>query len=39
MAWFDSGGQPFKVTKRVDGVLQVYLKDIDGYWLEINNDL
>jgi lactoylglutathione lyase len=38
IAWFDSGGNPYKVTKRVDGVLQVYLRDPDGYWLEINND-
>jgi len=26
-----------KVTNRVDGVHQIYLKDPDGYWLEIND--
>ena len=25
-------------TRRTDGVLQVYLKDPDGYWIEINDD-
>ena len=27
-----------KITKRVDGVQQIYFKDPDGYWIEINND-
>lgn len=30
-------GQKMEVTKRVDGVNQIYLKDPDGYWLEIND--
>lgn len=30
-------GEKYAVTKRVDGVLQIYLKDPDGYWLEIND--
>lgn len=25
-------------TTRVDGIKQIYLKDPDGYWVEINND-
>lgn len=33
--WKGDGKTP---TKRVDGVLQIYLQDPDGYWLEINND-
>ncbi|MCK7557519.1 VOC family protein [Chitinophaga sedimenti] len=31
-------GEPKTVTKRVDGVKQIYLKDPDGYWIEINDD-
>ena len=30
-------GEPFTVTKRVDGVKQIYFKDPDGYWIEIND--
>ena len=30
-------GEKYAVTKRVDGVQQLYLKDPDGYWLEIND--
>jgi lactoylglutathione lyase len=30
-------GEKNTVTKRVDGVLQIYFKDPDGYWLEIND--
>lgn len=26
------------VTLRVDGVKQIYFKDPDGHWLEVNND-
>ncbi|WP_291909932.1 VOC family protein [Chitinophaga sp. CB10] len=31
-------GTPNAVTNRVDGVKQVWLKDPDGYWIEINDD-
>jgi lactoylglutathione lyase len=31
-------GQKMQVTNRVDGVHQIYFKDPDGYWLEINDD-
>ena len=30
-------GQKMQVTKRVDGVFQIYFKDPDGYWIEIND--
>ncbi|MEJ7586453.1 MAG: VOC family protein [Ferruginibacter sp.] len=30
-------GQKMEVTKRVDGVFQIYFKDPDGYWIEIND--
>lgn len=30
-------GEKYAVTKRVDGIQQIYLKDPDGYWLEIND--
>ena len=26
------------VTKRVDGIRQIYFKDPDGHWLEVNDD-
>jgi len=35
--WEDWAGTASAVTTRVDGVHQVYLKDPDGYWLEIND--
>ena len=35
--WEDWAGTPLAITTRVDGVHQVYLKDPDGYWLEIND--
>lgn len=31
-------GEKNKVTIRVDEVKQIYFKDPDGYWIEINND-
>jgi lactoylglutathione lyase len=31
-------GEPKKQTRRTDGVMQIYLKDPDGYWIEINTD-
>jgi lactoylglutathione lyase len=31
-------GEKKKITRRTDGVMQIYLKDPDGYWLEINDD-
>jgi lactoylglutathione lyase len=34
----DVKGNKNSVTTRVDGVKQVYFKDPDGYWIEINND-
>lgn len=30
-------GEKRAVTNRVDGVKQIYFKDPDGYWLEIND--
>jgi lactoylglutathione lyase len=30
-------GEKKAVTNRVDGVKQIYFKDPDGYWLEIND--
>ncbi len=30
-------GEKNAVTNRVDGVKQIYFKDPDGYWLEIND--
>ncbi len=33
----DVAGNLNKVTTRIDGVLQIWLQDPDGYWVEINN--
>lgn len=30
-------GQKKTITNRVDGVKQIYFKDPDGYWIEIND--
>src|SRR5687767_6974215 len=30
-------GEKMKITTRVDGVKQIYFKDPDGYWIEIND--
>jgi lactoylglutathione lyase len=30
-------GETNAITKRVDGVHQIYLRDPDGYWIEIND--
>lgn len=37
IAYEDWPGAPMSITTRVDGVHQIYLKDPDGYWLEIND--
>lgn len=31
-------GEVGEITNRVDGVKQIYIRDPDGYWLEINDD-
>lgn len=31
-------GAPQTVTRRVDGIKQIYFKDPDGHWLEVNDD-
>ena len=31
-------GAPNTVTNRVDGIRQIYFKDPDGHWLEVNDD-
>jgi lactoylglutathione lyase len=30
-------GEKMKITNRVDGVKQIYFRDPDGYWIEIND--
>ncbi|HVI46761.1 MAG TPA: VOC family protein [Chitinophaga sp.] len=34
----DWPGKANTINKRVDGVQQIYLRDPDGYWIEINDD-
>lgn len=31
-------GQKNTITRRVDGIQQLWLQDPDGYWIEINDD-
>ena len=33
----DWPGTPGKVNVRTDGILQIYLQDPDGYWIEVNS--
>ena len=35
--WEDVQGKLNSVTSRVDGVKQIWLRDPDGYWIEIND--
>lgn len=35
----DAQRKPNSVTTRPDGIKQIYFKDPDGYWLEVNNAL
>ena len=37
IAYENWAGDKMTVTKRVDGVQQIYFKDPDGYWIEIND--
>ena len=38
IAFGNWAGEPNMVTTRPDGIKQIYFKDPDGYWIEINND-
>lgn len=33
----DFTGTPGAITKRVDGVQQIWFRDPDGYWIEVND--
>ena len=37
LVWEDVNGKINTVSTRIDGVKQLWLKDPDGYWIEINN--
>lgn len=34
--WSDFAGKPGVRSVRTDGVLQIYFRDPDGYWIEVN---
>ncbi|MEP6676497.1 MAG: VOC family protein [Ferruginibacter sp.] len=38
ISWEDSKGNPMAITVRADDIQQIYFKDPDGYWIEINDD-
>lgn len=35
----DTDGKPNTFNSRADGVKQIYFKDPDGYWVEVNNSV
>ena len=37
ITYSDWPGEINKVTLRADGIKQIYLQDVDGYWIEINS--
>jgi lactoylglutathione lyase len=37
VSYEDWPGKPQSITTRVDGVHQVYFKDPDGWWIEVND--
>src|SRR5207244_1218862 len=39
IVWFNAVGEKGKTTTRVDGIMQVWIQDPDGYWIEMNNDM
>ncbi|HEY1692306.1 MAG TPA: VOC family protein [Polyangiaceae bacterium] len=40
VAWYGSDDRPGGVSRtRTDGVRQIYLRDPDGYWIEVNDSL
>lgn len=38
VAYEDWPGKPNSITTRPDDVKQIYFKDPDGFWIEVNND-
>ncbi|MBK1442300.1 VOC family protein [Parapedobacter sp. ISTM3] len=38
IVYYNVQHEPGKVGTRVDGVKQLYIKDPDGYWIEINDE-
>jgi lactoylglutathione lyase len=38
VAYSDTNEKPHTITKRPDGVSQIYFQDPDGYWIEVNDD-
>ena len=36
VSWGSFAGEAGIISKRVDGVLQIYFRDPDGYWIELN---
>lgn len=36
LVWGDFAGRAGTHSERIDGVLQIYFRDPDGYWIEVN---
>ncbi|HEX8669668.1 MAG TPA: VOC family protein [Allosphingosinicella sp.] len=39
VAWQDFAGTPGAISHRPDGIDQIYLRDPDGYWIEVNDTM
>ena len=37
LQFFSWQGAPMQSNSRPDGARQVYFKDLDGYWIEVND--
>lgn len=37
MVWTNLAGDPGTMQTRFDGVRQIYVQDLDGYWLEVSD--
>jgi len=37
ITYSDWSGTPHNISKRADGIKQIYFQDPDGYWIEIND--
>ena len=37
IAYEDLKGTPGAITLRPDGIQQIYFRDLDGYWIEMND--
>jgi catechol 2,3-dioxygenase-like lactoylglutathione lyase family enzyme len=39
IAYSDWPGKPQTISVRADGIRQIFFQDVDGYWIEVNNEI